>query len=160
MRLLWSGRKRILTFATIGVSCFLVQFALLSVLVHLGAYRPAANAVAFAISAQLNFLLSTRITWRDRPSAGRRGTGARWLAYNGTALVSLGCNTAVFVLAYHAIGTTPAAALGVIAGTCLVYLACNLLVFRSAAPVATSVAAPPGLSSRPVALELDENAVL
>jgi putative flippase GtrA len=159
MRLLSSGRKRILTFATIGVTCFLVQFALLSVMVRLGMYRPLANAVSFAISAQLNFLLSTRITWRDRPSAGGRSTGARWLAYNGTALVSLGCNTAVFVLTYHAVGTTPAAVLGVMTGTCLVYLVCNFLVFRSAAPAATSAAAPSGVSRRPVAMELNEKAV-
>src|SRR5260370_3611955 len=158
MRLGSPGRKRILTFATIGGTCFLVQFALLSVMVHLGTYRPLANAVSFAISAQLNFLLSTRITWRDRPSAGRRGTGARWLAYNGTALASLGCNSAVFVLTYHAIGTTLAAVLGVMTGTCLVCLVCNLLVFRSAAPVATSVAAPSGISRRRMAMELDEEA--
>src|SRR5229473_5581143 len=99
MRLLSPGRKRILTFAAIGVTCFLVQFALLSIMVRLGVYRPLANAVSFAISAQLNFLLSTRLTWRDRPVAGRRGTGSRWLAYNATALASLGCNTGVFVAA-------------------------------------------------------------
>jgi putative flippase GtrA len=155
MRLLSPGRKRILTFGAIGVTCFLVQFALLSIMVRLGMYRPLANALSFAISAQLNFHLSTRITWRDRPSAGRRGTGARWVAYNGTALVSLGCNTVVFVLAYRAVGTTPAAVLGVMTGTCLVYLLCNLLVFRSAAPVA----AASGVAGRPAALELDEKAV-
>jgi putative flippase GtrA len=159
MRLLSPGRKRILTFAAIGVTCFLVQFALLSIMVRFGLYRPLANAVSFAISAQLNFLLSTRITWRDRPSAGRHGTTARWVAYNGTALASLGGNTAVFVLAYHAIGTTPAAMLGVMTGTCLVYLVCNLLVFRGAAPVVTSMAAASGVSRRPVAMELDEKAV-
>jgi putative flippase GtrA len=103
---------------------------LLSIIVRLGIYRPIANALSFAISAQLNFLLSMRLTWRDRPTADRRGTRARWLAYNATALASLGFNTGVFVAAYRAIGTVPAAALGVVTGTCLVYLACNLLVFR------------------------------
>src|SRR5260370_38939027 len=109
MRLGSSGRKRILTFATIGGTCFLVQFALLSVMVRLGMYRPLANAVSFAISAQLNFLLSTRITWRDRPSAGGRRTGARWLPYNGTAPWVVGCNTPVFGLTYHAVRQTPPA---------------------------------------------------
>ena len=124
------GQKRIAVFVVVGAVCFGVQLALLTLMVHLGAYRPVANAVAFAISAQLNFLLSSKVTWRDRPVAGRRGTAARWLAYNGTALVSLGCNTAVFTFSYRSIGTTPAAALGVVAGTCVVYLTCNLLVFR------------------------------
>jgi putative flippase GtrA len=105
---------------------------LLTVLARFGAGRPVANAVGFALSAQLNFLLNSRMTWRDRPAAGRRGTGARWLGYNVSALGSLAGNTAIFTLSYHAIGTAPAAALGVIAGTSLVYLICNLLVFRPA----------------------------
>jgi putative flippase GtrA len=124
------AHKRILVFGAVGFTCFLCQFMLLSIMVRMGIYRPIANAVSFAISAQLNFLLSSRLTWRDRPVAGRRGTGGRWLAYNATALASLGCNTGIFVATYHAIGTTPAAALGVVTGTCLVYLACNLLIFR------------------------------
>jgi putative flippase GtrA len=130
VRFLPPARKRLLLFAAVGITCFLGQFMLLSMMVRLGVYRPIANAMSFAISAQLNFLLSSRLTWRDRPVAGRRGTGGRWLAYNATALASLGCNTAVFLAAYRAIGTTPAAALGVVTGTCLVYLACNLFVFR------------------------------
>jgi putative flippase GtrA len=134
LRVLSRARKRIAVFAIVGVVCFAVQLVLLALMVHLGAYRPVANAVAFAISAQLNFLLSSRVTWRDRPSSGRGGTGARWLAYNGTALVSLGVNTAVFTASYHSIGTTAAALLGVLTGTCVVYLTCNLLVFRGARP--------------------------
>jgi putative flippase GtrA len=152
LRVLSYGQKRIAVFAVVGAVCFGVQLALLTLMMHLGAYRPVANAVAFAISAQLNFLLSSRVTWRDRPVAGRRGTGARWLAYNGTALVSLGCNTAIFTFSYRSIGTTPAAALGVLTGTCVVYLTCNLLVFRGtraapapAAPESTS----PGGAAQP-----------
>jgi hypothetical protein len=49
--------------------------------------------------------------------------------------------------------------LGVMTGTCLVYLVCNFLVFRGAAPVVTSMAAASGVSRRPVAMELDEKAV-
>ena len=139
MRVLSHARKRIAIFAIVGIGCFAVQLALLTLMVHLGAYRPVANAVAFAISAQLNFLLSSRVTWRDRPAAGRSGTGARWLAYNGTALVSLGCNTTVFAVTYHSIGTTAAAGLGVLTGTCVVYLVCNLLVFRGTRPEQAAV---------------------
>ena len=141
MRGLSHGQKRIGIFAAVGAACFGSQLALLTVMVHLGADRPIANAIGFAISAQLNFLLSSKLTWRDRPVSGRRDAGARWLGYNGTALV-WGVNTAVFTLVYHAIGTTPAAALGVVLGTCIVYLTCNLLVFRGARQA-------PGRSRRP-----------
>jgi putative flippase GtrA len=130
LRGLSHGQKRIGIFAAVGAACFGAQLALLTAMAHLGADRPIANAIGFAISAQLNFLLSSKLTWRDRPVSGRRDAGARWLGYNATALVSLGVNTAVFTLVYQAIGTTPAAALGVVLGTCVVYLTCNLLVFR------------------------------
>ena len=130
MRLLSPAQKRIAIFAAVGLTCFGAQLVILTLLARLGTYRPVANAIAFAVSAQLNFLLSSHLTWGDRPASGRRDTGARWLAYNGTAGVSLGVNTAVFTLAYRAIGTSAAAAIGVVAGTCVVYLACNFLVFR------------------------------
>jgi putative flippase GtrA len=126
------GQKRIAIFAAVGASCFGVQLALLTAMVHLGASRPIANAIGFAISAQVNFLLSSKVTWGDRSTSGWRDTGARWLGYNGTALVSLGVNTAVFTACYRAIGTTPAAAAGVLIGTVVVYLTCNLVIFRGA----------------------------
>ena len=61
-----------------------------------------------------------------------RDVGARWLGYNGTALVSLGVNTAVFTVCYRTIGTTLAAAAGVVIGTGVIYLTCNLVIFRGA----------------------------
>jgi putative flippase GtrA len=119
-------------FVCVGAVCFALQLTILTGLVHLGVYRPAANAIGFATSAQLNFLLNSKTTWRDRPAAGLRGSGARWLGYNVSSLGSLASNTAIFAVSYRAIGTAPAAALGVIVGTCIVYTVCNLLVFRQA----------------------------
>jgi putative flippase GtrA len=136
LRLLSPARKRIVIFGAVGITCFAAQLVVLAILARLGAYRPAANAVSFALSAQLNFVLSSRLTWRDRPVAGRRGLGARWLAYNGTAALSLGCNTVVFALAYKSVGSGLAAAAGVVAGTCVVYVICNFLVFRASRPAA------------------------
>jgi putative flippase GtrA len=142
MRLLSPARKRIAIFAAVGLTCFAAQLVILTILARLGVYRPAANALGFALSAQLNFLLSSRLTWGDRPAAGRRGAGARWLAYNGTAGLSLGVNTAVFTLAYRAVGTGAAAATGVVAGTCVVYLICNFVVFRAKRPMITPATRP------------------
>ena len=115
----------------VGITCFSVQFILLTITVHLGVYRPLANSAAFAASAQLNFLLSAKLTWRDRPARGWRHMGGRWVAYNGTAVLSLACDSAVFIASYRAVGTTAAAALGVLTAACLTYLVCNRLVFRS-----------------------------
>jgi len=122
--------KRQLLFLCVGATCFLTQYAALTAMAAAGTYRPLANALGFAISAQLNFALSARLTWRDRPTAAARTLWARWASYNGTALISLAVNTAVFTAAYHRIGNLPAAALGVLCGMCVTYLVCDMLIFR------------------------------
>jgi putative flippase GtrA len=145
---------RILKYIAVGVTCFSVQFILLTAMIHLGVYRPIANSAAFAVSAQLNFLLSSRLTWGDRPVSGWRHAGGRWAAYNGTALASLACDTVVFTGTYRAIGTTAAAAVGVISAAGLTYLVCNRVVFRSRSvmagigPVAATTAL--ALQHRPI----------
>jgi putative flippase GtrA len=118
-------------YLAVGIICFSAQLIILTAMVHLGAYRPLANTAAFAASAQLNFLLSSKLTWRDRPACGWRHTGRRWAAYNATALLSLTCDSAVFIVSYRATGTTVGAALGVVTAACLTYLVCNRVVFRS-----------------------------
>jgi putative flippase GtrA len=126
-----NNRRRVVTYLAVGAACFSVQFILLTLLVRLGAYRPVANSAAFGASAQLNFLLSSRLTWRDRPAHGWRSVGARWATYNGTALLSLGCDSAVFFLTYGTVGTLAGAVLGVLSATCLTYLLCNTVIFRA-----------------------------
>jgi putative flippase GtrA len=113
--------------------------------------RPIADAIGFALSAQLNFVLSMRFTWRDRKAAGRRDIGVRWLAYNMTALLSLAVNTAVFTVAYQAVGTAAAALLGVLAGTAVVYLTCNYIIFRTQRAAARATVARPAVAHRTVA---------
>jgi putative flippase GtrA len=127
--LLRPGQRQLL-FLCVGVTCFLTQYAALTAMAAAGTYRPLANALGFAISAQLNFVLSVRLTWRDRPTAAARTLWARWASYNGTALISLAVNTVVFTAAYHRIGNLSAAALGVLCGMCVTYLVCDLLIFR------------------------------
>lgn len=125
------GRKRRqLLFVGVGATCFLAQITVLTVLSALGVSRPLGNAFGFVISAQLNFLLSSKLTWRDRPGRNTRTLWARLLSYNATAAVSLAVNTAVFTVAYHQLGNLAAAALGVLCGMCVTYLVCDLLIFR------------------------------
>jgi putative flippase GtrA len=125
-------RRRLMIYVAVGATCFCLQFAVLATLVHASVNRPLANSAAFALSAQLNFLLSSKLTWSDRPAGGRRVIARRWAAYNCTALLSLGFDTAVFLVAYRAIGTTAAAAAGVLAAASLTYLACHTVIFRPA----------------------------
>jgi putative flippase GtrA len=113
-------------FPLVGGLCFLAQIAVLTVLSDLGTPEPGANAAGFLISAQLNYALSSALTWGDRRA--RRAAGL--IAYNATALLSLGINTVVFTLAYRLTGTTAAAALGVVCGMGITYAICDLLIFR------------------------------
>ena len=162
MRTLLRRRRRQLLFLGVGAACFLAQYAALTALTAAGTYRPVANALGFVISAQLNFALSARLTWRDRPSAAARGLWARWASYNGIALISLAVNTAVFTIAYHRLGNLPAAALGVLAGMCVTYLVCDLIIFRDRTTPATASGAhrrprrPASAARPPVATSWDQ----
>lgn len=121
---------RQLLFVSVGGGCFLVQFGILTALAAAGVERPLANAVGFIVSAQLNFALSSLLTWNDRPADRTRTVCARLASYNCAALLSLAVNTAVFTLSYHRVGSLLAAGLGVGCGMCVTYLVCDLLVFR------------------------------
>ena len=118
-------------FVCVGTCCFLVQFGILTALASAGVNRPVANAAGFIVSAQLNFLLSSRLTWRDRPASTTRTAWARLASYNATALLSLAVNTAVFTITYRHFGDLPASGFGVVCGMCVTYLVCDLLIFRN-----------------------------
>lgn len=123
-------RRRQLLFVCVGVTCFLAQYSVLTAMSAMGVSRPLANALGFLISAQLNFALSAKLTWRDRPTGAGGTLWARLLSYNATALVSLAVNTAVFTVSYQQVGNLIGAALGVVCGMCVTYLVCDLLIFR------------------------------
>ena len=130
-RRLMTRFSRQLRFIAVGGTCFVVQLTVLWGLIHLGLAGSFADAVAFLLSAQLNFVLSSLVTWRDRPAENAKSISTRWLAYNGTALLSLGINTAIFVGAHHVVGVLPAAAAGVAGAMTFTYLVCNRFVFRA-----------------------------
>ncbi|MFC4113151.1 GtrA family protein [Nonomuraea zeae] len=122
---------RILRFVTVGSFCFSFQYVCAVLLAGLGAPWPLSNAAGFLLSAQLNFLLSSGWTWRDRPPGwARSALRRRWASYNATAVLALAINTAVFSVSYRALGALPAAALGVLTGSVANYLICDRAVFR------------------------------
>ncbi|MBV9382108.1 MAG: GtrA family protein [Streptosporangiaceae bacterium] len=130
----WLQRgKRQLLFVSVGATCFAAQYCVLTAMGSAGVNRPVANAIGFALSAQLNFVLSSRLTWRDRRAKSAQTLWARLAGYNGTALISLGVNTAAFTLVYRQVGNLAGAAVGVICGMCVTYLVCDMLIFRERA---------------------------
>lgn len=128
-------------FAAVGVVCFGVQTAVLVPLERAGMAAAVANATGFWLSAQLNFVLSSLFTWRDRPARGARQVAARWWQYQGTAYLSLAVNSLVFVVAEPAVGQLSASAIGVLIGAGFTYAVSKFLIFRPAPATAFPPAA-------------------
>ncbi|MEU6245876.1 GtrA family protein [Glycomyces sp. NPDC047010] len=120
--------SRLARFTGVGLTCFAIQAGILLALKGAGTPGPLANAVGFLASAQVNFLLSTYVTWSDRRRPGPRA--GRWLSFQATVAVSLACNTGVYALVSAFLPPVAAAAAGVGAGALLTYLASDHLVFR------------------------------
>jgi putative flippase GtrA len=133
-RLWLSARARVLRFALVGSTCGLIQLGLLHVLVEAEVQANLANLAAFAISAQVNFILSQFFTWRDRwaPSLGRPGLISRLFLFNGSVATTGVVNQSVFGLANLFIWYLPAAALGIAVAAVTNFLLNDRIVFRLA----------------------------
>lgn len=131
----WLDRvPRLIRFGAVGTVCALFQLVVLSALVHLQLELHLANTLAFIISTQLNFTLSSLITWRDRRAPSHSLViGARRLAgYNVLALGSLLINQVVFALSLHFVSYLLAGLSGILAGMFLTYAISGRLLFRRA----------------------------
>jgi glycosyltransferase involved in cell wall biosynthesis/putative flippase GtrA len=146
---LWS--VRFVRFSVVAASSTLLQLLVLFGLTRLGVDKVLANGIGFALSAQLNFVLSARLTWRDRGpryaaharSPGRarlRAWSARWASFNVVALIALAVNELVFWVATHTgVRLLVASLLGIACGALVTFTANNLVTFRRAAPRAGEV---------------------
>jgi len=148
---------RPLRFGFVGGTCAALQLGILFGLVHLGLEQHAANILAFLVSTQVNFALSSIVTWHDRrATAATRSTVATRLAsYNAMALATLLVNQAVFSLAATVAHYLVASALGIVTAAVINYLVSGRVIFargRARRPVeavqptqgARAVAGPAG----------------
>ena len=120
---------RPLRFAATGLAAGFVQLGLLALLTGLGWPGLAADIVAFALAAQVNFALSARFTWRDRPDA--RPLWRRWLAFHGAIVGMALVNLAVFALARTALPAVVASAAGIAAAAIGNFVLGDRVVFRA-----------------------------
>ena len=121
-----------LRFALVGGTCGLIQLGLLHVLVEAQVQENLANLAAFAISAQVNFILSQFFTWRDRWTTGLRPPRliSRLFLFNGSVATTGVVNQSVFGLANLIIGYLPAAALGIAVAAVTNFFLNDRIVFR------------------------------
>jgi putative flippase GtrA len=123
---------RLIRFGGVGGACAVLQLAALAVLVRLGVNKHLGNGLAFFGSTQVNFVLSSLITWRER--RGREvmnSVVARMASYNLLALGVLVVNQVVFALAASRVHYLIASALGILAGMVVNYTVSRAVVFRS-----------------------------
>ncbi|MDQ0922359.1 putative flippase GtrA [Pseudarthrobacter sp. W1I19] len=92
--------SRLCYFALAGTSCFLVQILILASLERF-MLSVVANAIGFAVSAQLNFLMSYRLTWRDSVRKAGIVLARVWIKFNCVALGALCVNSVCFVVSKH-----------------------------------------------------------
>jgi putative flippase GtrA len=129
---LWQYRA--VRFSAVAISCTAGQLLVLAWLIRLGVSDLVANGIGFGLSAQANFLLSTRVTWRDRkprPDRPARTRLARWASFNTVAVVALAVNQLVFAVGLQAgLRLLMASLAGIAAGAALTFMLNNLLTFR------------------------------
>jgi putative flippase GtrA len=125
---------RFFRFNSVGVAGFVLQLALLALLLRLAVPYLAATALAVEAAVLHNFLWHERWTWRDRPPAGHSRLARLWRfhALNGT--VSLAGNVLLMRLFVGTFGLTPIPAnlIAVLICSLVNYFASDRLVFASA----------------------------
>jgi len=124
---------RFLRFNGVGVAGFVVQLAVLSLLLYAGGHYLVATALAVESAVLHNFWWHERWTWRDRPAAGRGRLArlGRFHALNG--LVSLVGNIVLMRLFVGTFGipAIPANLMAVAACSLVNFFASDRLVFDS-----------------------------
>lgn len=122
---------RFVRFNSVGVAGFVLQIALLTVLVSLGVHYLIATALAVEAAVLHNFFWHERWTWADRPAGGRARLIrlARFHALNGA--VSLVGNLLLMRLFVGALGipAIPANLLSVLACAAVNYFGSDRVVF-------------------------------
>ena len=126
---------RPLRFIATGGIAGSMQLGLLSVFTRWGQHPIPANVIAFFLSAQVNFLLSSLFTWHDRQPhfSRKRMLLERWAGFMGAIAGTALINQGVFIIARLALPTLLAAALGILVAAVLNFLAGDRLIFRSMA---------------------------
>ena len=125
----FSPRARIVRFAITGGLAGLLQLVLLGLLTKHGWQALPANAAAFLLSAQFNFVLSSLLTWRDRLT--KRSPVRRWLAFHGAIALMAMVNLGVFAVMRLVLPDIAASAAGICAAALGNFCLGDRLIFRT-----------------------------
>ncbi len=128
---LWHARTA--RFAVVGLAITALHLAVFR-LVSPQVVPEVANVVAFLTATQVNFALSYLWTWSSRRPVGSETVGylvRRALLFNGSALLGLCVNAAVFSTAHRITGSSPlqSAVLATAASAAASFLLSSRIVF-------------------------------
>jgi putative flippase GtrA len=129
--LLFSQRTRPIRFIITGGISACVQLGFLYVLTRYALNPNLANALAFLLSAQVNFLLSSLFTWGDRRPSKKRTLLQRWVTFHGSIVGTAVLNALVFAVAHQFLPTLIASASGILVAAFVNFFMMNKLIFRS-----------------------------
>ena len=124
-----SPAARPLRFAGTGGLAGASQLLLLALLMRYGWNALIANSTAFLLAAQLNFVLSLTVTWRDR--AASVSLWGRWILFHASIALMAGVNLVTFEVARSFVPVIPASLAGIAAGALGNYMAGDRIVFRT-----------------------------
>jgi putative flippase GtrA len=122
---------RFVRFNAVGVLGFLVQLAVLALLIRGGLHYLPATALAVESAVLHNFLWHERWTWRDRPATARMRLARLWRFQLLNGIVSLAGNLLLMRILVGRAGLPPLAAnvIAVLACAAVNYLGADRLVF-------------------------------
>lgn len=128
---LFSQRARPVRFICTGGFAGLIQLMLLHLWTHQGWNPVLANLAAFSLAAQVNFLLSSLFTWRDRRQVSAQRTLLLcWLTFHSTIVGTASLNQMTFLLARLFLPDLGASALGIGLAALINFVLLNRLVFH------------------------------
>lgn len=130
-----SSNSRPVSFLAVGAACAVVQLVLLAAFTELAGLGAFSNMLAFLVSGQVNFLLSTLLTWRDREAASWRSTGSRLFRFNAVIVVAALANQVIFFGFEKAVPYLYAGAIALVMTTGAKYVVADRWVFPQVRPL-------------------------
>ena len=126
------GTFRPLRFAAFGVLCAALQLGLLALSTETTALGAASNALAFLISAEVNFCLNFSLTWGGDGRVASRPLWLQFLSFNALIAVAATVNQSIFVVVERFVPYLIAGAAGIGAITAVKYVVADKWIFARA----------------------------
>ncbi|MEP6871137.1 MAG: GtrA family protein [Anaerolineaceae bacterium] len=118
-----------LRFAAFGGFCAVLQLGLLALFTESTVLGTSSNALAFLISAEVNFVLNYWLTWTGDGHSHTRPLWVQFLSFNALVAVAAAANQFIFVLVERELPYLVAGAVGIGATTLVKYVIADKWIF-------------------------------